>query len=142
MWSRWHPFSVWKKRSSLGEIELLSVDSGLCCEMTQSEQGAFHRGTPRPTHWSLSEFFEPRKIPLSTLLLKTHLSLWQLYLPFHSLSCFSVERRTRRHELPLVFNLFNYTHGLCGLFCLFVCFVFSSFFTKGRAIISFYSDFK
>lgn len=106
------PFQWGKKRSSLDENEL-SVDSGLCYEMTQSEQGAFHRGTPRITHSSLSmNSLSSEKIPLSILLLKTHRSLWRLHLPCRSLSCFSVEGGTRRHELPLVFNLFNYTQGL------------------------------
>lgn len=43
-----------EKRSSLDENELFCVDSGLCYEMAQSEQGAFRRGTPRITHSSLS----------------------------------------------------------------------------------------
>lgn len=68
---------IGEKRSSLDENKLFCVDSGLCYEMTQSEQGAFHGDTIRITHSSLSmNALSPENFHFCISFLKTHFSLW------------------------------------------------------------------
>lgn len=103
----------WEKSGSLGEKKFVCVDSWIFLMKWLRLKRCFaQRYNQNNPLIAICECFEPTKVSFFHLHFKTRPSLQQLLCPSVLLPVSENYGRTWRHELPLVFNLFNYTHEL------------------------------